>query len=355
MRLDGVTVLFSQDITYAFLEACVRIESMSPPTRPPPSKEQLLATSALKDALTSELKSRPVPVYVKMLAGMAGGIAEACTLQPLDVTKTRLQLDAAGRYKGMMDCSKTIYREEGSAALYKGLSPFLINMVLKYALRFGSFSWFKEKLAGGKDKPITSRINFTAGLLAGCLESVLIVTPFEVIKTRMQKEVGVGRYRGSWHCTQQIIRKEGLSALWKGNTPTMARQGSNQAFNFMAMSWLNSHIWNKEEGDGKVLPSYAAFINGMIAGSLGPCLNTPMDVLKTRLMAQESVQGQKAKYNGVCHAVRVISREEGLSALWKGLLPRLMRMAPGQAITWTVVMRVTSIFENHEFETRLRI
>lgn len=312
------------------------------------TKEALIATSAIKDALSVDLKARAVPVYVKMLAGMTGGIAEACLLQPLDVTKTRLQLDTRNHYKGMIHCMKTIRKDEGASALYKGLSPFLINMVLKYALRFGSFTWFREKLAGGKEHKVTHSVNFMAGLLAGCLESVLIVTPFEVIKTRMQKEVGIGRYQGPVDCVRKVVAQEGLSAIWKGNLPTMARQGSNQAFNFMAMAWLNSNLWKKEEGDGKLLPSYATFINGLIAGSIGPCFNTPMDVLKTRLMAQENKQGQKPKYTGMTHAIRVISKEEGIAALWKGLIPRLTRMAPGQAITWTVVMRVTSLFEERQ-------
>lgn len=313
-------------------------------------QNDVLATSALKDALSSDLKARPVPVQVKMMAGMAGGVAEACILQPLDVTKTRLQLDMNGKYKGMFNCAGTIYKEEGGLALYKGLTPFVTNMVLKYALRFGSFAWFKETIAGGKDKKITPQVNFTAGLLAGVLESVLIVTPFEVIKTRMQKEVGVGRYNGPIDCARKVMANEGVTALWKGNVPTMVRQGSNQAFNFMAFAWLNSNVWKKEDGDGKTLPSYATFINGLIAGSLGPMFNTPVDVLKTRLMAQETVKGQQLKYRGFFHAMGVIAKEEGLPALWKGVLPRLTRMAPGQAITWTVVMRVTSIFENMEQE-----
>ncbi|CAH0515770.1 unnamed protein product [Peronospora belbahrii] len=100
------------------------------------NKDQVLATSALKDAMGAEMKNRTVPVYVKMMAGMAGGVAEACILQPLDVTKTRMQLDRLGQYNGMMHCGKTIYKTEGGLALYKGLSPFVTNMVLKYALRW---------------------------------------------------------------------------------------------------------------------------------------------------------------------------------------------------------------------------
>jgi solute carrier family 25 citrate transporter 1 len=295
---------------------------------------QPMATSALKDAMASDLKGRHVPVYVKMLAGMAGGVAEACMLQPLDVTKTRLQLDTVGKYKGMINCGKTIYREEGYLALYKGLSPFVTHLTLKYALRFGSFAQFREWFAGGKDKPVTN---------------------FEVVKTRMQKEIGVGQFTGPIDCAQKVVKREGITALWKGNIPTMVRQGSNQAFNFMAMAWLNQNMWKKQEGDGKKLPVYATLINGLAAGSLGPCFNTPMDVLKTRLMAQETIKGQEPKYKGFVHALRIIAKEEGVGALWKGLLPRLTRMAPGQAITWTVVMQVTAMFENAEFEEKLKL
>ncbi|KAF0692519.1 Aste57867_16413 [Aphanomyces stellatus] len=305
-----------------------------------------VATSALKDAMSSELKAKPLSPYVKMVAGMAGGVVEACVLQPLDVTKTRLQLDRTGMYKGMWHCGKTIYETEGGLALYKGLTPFVMHLTLKYALRFGSFAWFKEKLGAAEGTKASNQVNFTAGLLTGCLESVLIVTPFEVIKTRMQKEIGKSKFTGPVDCMQQVTRNEGILALWKGNVPTMIRQGSNQAFNFMAFAWLNSNVWKKEDGDGKTLEVWKTFVNGLVAGSLGPCLNCPMDVIKTRLMAQETVKGQALKYTGFVQAFNLIAKEEGHAALWKGLLPRLTRMAPGQAITWTVVMRVTSFFEN---------
>ena len=109
-----------------------------------------------------------------MLAGMAGGLAEAFALQPLDVCKTRLQLDAAirpapiasvarragdghpvysvtqlsrlaatsrpsattaKRYTGLWHCGQSIVRDEGARALYKGLTPFCTHLVLKYAFR----------------------------------------------------------------------------------------------------------------------------------------------------------------------------------------------------------------------------
>lgn len=306
----------------------------------------IVAISPMKNALANELKSNTViSPWVKVIAGMAGGVAEACLLQPLDVTKTRLQLDKVGKYKGMVHCGKTIHAEEGFSALYKGLTPFVTHLTLKYALRFGSFAWFKKMLGSEDPNKNQNQVNFTAGLAAGVLESILIVTPFEVIKTRLQKEVGKGRFSGPISCVGHIVKNEGPTALWKGNVPTMIRQGSNQAFNFMAFAWLNKYIWKKEDGDGKKLEAWKTFVNGLLAAIPGPLLNTPVDVLKTRLMAQETIKGQQLKYTGFFQAFGVIAKEEGASALWKGIIPRLARLAPGQAITWTVVMRVTHYFE----------
>lgn len=187
-----------------------------------------------------------------------------------------------------------------------------------------------------------------AGLAAGLTEAVLIVTPFEVVKTRLQQQEGFSNltYRGPIHCATTMVRQEGLLSLWKGCTPTMIRQGSNQAFNFTCFALFTRYIWGKREGDGKTLSPWKTFVNGLAAGAVGPCFNSPVDIIKTRFMAQRSVPGEQRKYTSVVGTIRTIVLEEGVTALWKGLLPRLMRLAPGQAITWTVVMQVTSFFEN---------
>lgn len=40
------------------------------------------------------------------------------------------------------------------------------------------------------------------------------------------------------------------------------------------------------------------------------------------------------KYSGFIQSLELIAREEGVLALWKGLTPRLLRIMPGQAITF---------------------
>lgn len=314
----------------------------------------VIAPSPIKDALSAKLKTMNLSPYIKLVSGMCGGVAEACLLQPLDVAKTRLQLDKQGKYKGMVDTLKVVAREEGFPALYKGLTPFVTHLTLKYALRFAGFEQIKMLLGADKHGNASKTVNFMAGLTIGCLEATMIVTPFEVIKTRLQKQVKVAgqapKYSGPIDVVLKVTKEEGFHRLWSGNMPTVIRQGSNQAFNFMTMAILNKALWGKEQGDGKVLAAWQTLLNGLLAGAVGPLMNAPVDVIKTRMMAQDYSNPNEVKYKNWFQAGKLIAQEEGAAALWKGIIPRLTRLAPGQAITWTVVMRVSSYFENKQKE-----
>ncbi|PWZ55101.1 Mitochondrial succinate-fumarate transporter 1 [Zea mays] len=263
----------------------------------------------------------PVPPYVKAAAGSLGGVMEACCLQPIDVVKTRLQLDRTGAYRGIAHCGATVARAEGVRALWKGLTPFATHLTLKYALRLGSNAVLQSAF---KD-PTTGK----------------------VVKIRLQQQKGLSpdllRYKGPIHCARTIVREEGLFGLWSGALPTVMRNGTNQAAMFSAKNTFDIVLWKKHEGDGKVLLPWQSMVSGFLAGTAGPVCTGPFDVVKTRLMAQGRTGD--AKYKGMVHAIRTIYAEEGLRALWKGLLPRLMRIPPGQAIMWAVADQVMGLYE----------
>ena len=94
--------------------------------------------------------------------------------------------------------------------------------------------------------------------MAGATEAILIVTPFEVVKIRLQQQLGLDKskfkYRNPIHAATTIVRSEGPRALWKGALPTVVRQSSNQATNFSTATAINRYIWGKQNGDGKTLP-----------------------------------------------------------------------------------------------------
>ncbi|THU60536.1 hypothetical protein C4D60_Mb07t13820 [Musa balbisiana] len=288
-------------------------------------------------------KGRTTPPHVRALAGSLGGVVEACCLQPIDVIKTRLQLDRTGAYRGIVHCGATAARTEGVRALWKGLTPFATHLTLKYALRMGSNALLQSAFKDPATGDLSNRGRVAAGFGAGVLEALLIV-----VKIRLQQQKGLRpellKYKGPIHCARMIIREEGVLGLWAGAAPTVMRNGTNQAAMFTAKNAFDVVLWKKHEGDGKVLQPWQSMISGFLAGTAGPICTGPFDVVKTRLMAQ-SRSGGDVKYKGMVHAIRTIFAEEGLRALWKGLLPRLMRIPPGQAIMWAVADQVTGLYE----------
>jgi solute carrier family 25 citrate transporter 1 len=291
-----------------------------------------------------------IPPYLKAVSGSLGGLVEASCLQPIDVIKTRLQLDPRREYRGIWHCGSTIIEREGARALWKGLTPFATHLTLKYTLRMGSNALFQVALADAETGKLSTAGRFTAGFGAGVLEAVVVVTPFEVVKIRLQQQRGVGRellkYKGPVHCAATIVREEGIRGLWAGVAPTILRNGTNQAVMFSVKNGIDQYLWKKYEGDGVTLLPWQSMVSGFLAGFAGPVATGPFDVIKTRLMAQTRGVGDgEVKYRGLVHALTRIYAEEGLMALWKGLLPRLMRIPPGQAIMWAVADQVTGLYE----------
>ncbi|KAH7510482.1 hypothetical protein FEM48_ZijujUnG0125500 [Ziziphus jujuba var. spinosa] len=228
------------------------------------------------------------------------------------------------------------------------LDPFRAHLTLKYALRMGSNAVLQSAFKDSKTGKISNHGRLISGFGAGVLEALVIVTPFEVVKIRLQQQKGLSqellKYKGPVHCARTIIREEGLLGLWAGAAPTVMRNGTNQAAMFTAKNAFDVLLWKKHEGDGKVLQPWQSMISGFIAGTAGPVCTGPFDVVKTRLMAQ-SREGGNLKYKGMIHAIRTIYAEEGLLALWKGLLPRLMRIPPGQAIMWAAADQIMGLYE----------
>lgn len=78
-----------------------------------------------------------------------------------------------------------------------------------------------------------------AGLAAGVTEAVVVVTPMEVIKIRLQAQhhsmadpLDIPKYRNAAHALYTVVKEEGFGAIYRGVTLTALRQGSNQAGDF---------------------------------------------------------------------------------------------------------------------------
>ncbi|EEF35609.1 tricarboxylate transport protein, putative [Ricinus communis] len=122
-----------------------------------------------------------IPPYMKAVLGLLGGVMEACCVPPIDVIKTRSQLDRTRTYKGIIHFGTTVSRTEGVRALWKVLIPFATHLTLKYALRMGSNALFQSAFKDSKTGKISNCGRVFSSFGAGVLEAIVIDTPFEYL------------------------------------------------------------------------------------------------------------------------------------------------------------------------------
>ncbi|PBK78281.1 mitochondrial carrier [Armillaria solidipes] len=298
---------------------------------------------------------KPVGFATHITAGGIAGACEALTCQPLDTIKVRMQLSKSGRTpgtkpRGFFATGTYIVRRETPLALYKGLGAVLSGIVPKMAIRFASFEAYKGWLAD-KETGKTSLGNiFLAGLGAGTTEAVAVVTPMEVVKIRLQAQqhsladpLETPRYRNAAHAVYTIVREEGFSALYRGVSLTALRQATNQGANFTVYQELKKAV-QQWQPDLPELPSYQHMIIGLISGAAGPMSNAPIDTIKTRLQKSTAVPGQSA-FRRIYGIAEDMWRAEGVRSFYKGITPRILRVAPGQAIVFAVYERISSVIE----------
>ena len=271
---------------------------------------------------------------------------------------------------------KQIIKRETPLGLYKGLGAVVTGIVPKMAIRFTSYEWYKQLLAN-KEGVVTGQATFfgglswnipfvggnqvyadyiycnAAGLAAGITEAVAVVTPMEVVKIRLQAQhhsmadpLDIPKYRNAAHALFTVLREEGVGAIYRGVSLTALRQGTNQAVNFSAYTEFKQILQNYQPAyHEKELPGYQTAFIGLVSGAMGPLSNAPIDTIKTRLQKTPGQPGETAM-SRVKTITRDMFKQEGFHAFYKGITPRIMRVAPGQAVTFTVYERLKGWLES---------
>jgi len=280
---------------------------------------------------------------------------EALVCHPLDTIKVRMQLSRRARQPGakrrsFIKTGMEIARKETPLGLYKGLGAVMTGIVPKMAIRFTSYEYYKQLLAGQAGQ-VTGGANFLAGLAAGVTEAVAVVTPMEVVKIRLQAQfhsmadpLDVPKYRNAAHAFYTVLREEGPGALWRGVSLTALRQGTNQAANFTAYTELKDRLQKSRSDPSAPLPGWQTAMIGLISGAVGPFTNAPIDTIKTRLQRNPGEPGQSAWFR-ISSIGKMMYKQEGVRAFWMGITPRVMRVAPGQAVTFAVYEYLKGVLE----------
>jgi solute carrier family 25 uncoupling protein 27 len=230
-----------------------------------------------------------------VLSAAASCIAETVTF-PSDIVKTRLQVQHSAKPgvggpppRGIFATAAGIVREEGAAALYKGLAPACLRHLVYSGTRVVVYEAMRETVLGrNPDGSFPLWKGILAAMSAGAIGQ-FIASPTDLVKVRMQtdgKRVAAGlppQFRGTLDAFRQLHAENGLRGMWKGWVPNCQRAalvqlGDLAAYDFFKQSYLDAGVVT----DGPAGHALSAFSAGLVA----VVMSSPADVVKSRVMSQ---------------------------------------------------------------------
>ena len=280
-----------------------------------------------------------------MFAGSMAGIMEHCGMFPFDTVKTHMQ---AQRTKlGFFGTIRKLYSEYGAVRFYKGVNVIASGCIPAHACYFSTYEVAKEKF-GIDDGNTHFLVSGWIGALA-TLSHDAFLTPSDCIKQRMQLNTLT-----TIEWLKKTIREEGFFALYRSYPMTIFM---NVPFAFMIVS-ANENIKVYANPQQTTNPLLTYFGCAFIAGMIAAFITNPMDVVKTRLQIQNQwswleegkevkfctkinapgdlpTEGRvELKYTSVRDTVAKVYQQDGIRGFYRGVMPRMMFVSPGVAISW---------------------
>ena len=193
---------------------------------------------------------------------------------------------------------------------------------------------------------MNQQLSILTGASAGATEAFVVV-PFELVKIRMQDRASAGKYTGIIDCVVKTVKAEGPLALYNGLESTLWRHILWNAGYFGVIFQVKALMPPATDKSSQIRNDLIA---GAAGGTVGTILNTPMDVVKSRIQNSPKIAGSIPKYNWAWPAVGTVMKEEGFAALYKGFLPKVLRLGPGGGILLVVFTGVMDFFKKMRAE-----
>ncbi|KDP41465.1 hypothetical protein JCGZ_15872 [Jatropha curcas] len=114
----------------------------------------------------------------------------------------------------------------------------------------------------------------------------------------------------------RIVQSEGVAALFSGVSATVLRQTLYSTTRMGLYDVLKKKWSNPDTGN---MPLVSKITAGLIAGGIGAAVGNPADVAMVRMQADGRLPlAQRRNYNGVIDAITRMSKQEGVTSLWRG-------------------------------------
>lgn len=222
---------------------------------------------------------------------------------------------------GTVGALRYVFHTEGVRGLYAGLPPTLMLAIPSTVLYYTSYDYMVHE--GKKRYP---ELAIVMPLLAGSSARIVaatIVSPLELVKTRMQGHGSNFQGKGIYHTLRTAMQQQGVGAIYRGLNATLARDVPFSAIYWTCFEQIRQSLEAKFPETTKIQQSFGA---GAMAGAIAATITTPFDVVKTL----QQVDGTMNM--STLDVLRRLVQTQGPAAVMTGLSARLAKIVPSCAI-----------------------
>ena len=198
-------------------------------------------------------------------------------------------------------------------------------------LTFGSYEIYKQQLLN-RFPNVKPALIYALSAILGDITGSGWLCPSEVMKQQLQ----AGIYPSMTEAIKGIWKKNGVGGFYQGFTGGLARDvpfrvAQLTTFEVTKNIYLRAKRANNQSsssGDSVKLSSLEAAICGAAAGSFSAAITNPLDRIKTLMMTDTT----NAYGGSVLACASKIVKDDGLTGLFAGVVPRVAYIAPSVCI-----------------------
>eukprot|EP01027_Heterolobosea_sp_BB2_P019856 GEZU01027981.1.p2 GENE.GEZU01027981.1~~GEZU01027981.1.p2 ORF type:complete len:338 (-),score=152.90 GEZU01027981.1:122-1135(-) len=288
----------------------------------------------------AEGAAKPTGLGLYARFAFAGAVCCAVThaaLTPVDVVKTRIQLEPTVYNRGFIGGFKQVIQAEGAAALLTGFGPTFAGYFLQGAFKFGGYEFWKKTFidAVGMENAINNRtaIYLASSGLAEFFADIALC-PLEATRIRLVSQPTFAN--GLLDGFLKIRREEGvIKGFYSGFGPILLKQIPYTMAKFVvyerAAEIIYANISTPREKLSNGTVTAINLSSGLIAGICAAIISQPADTLLSKINKQKGAEGES-----IASRLLKLSKDLGVRGLFLGLGPRIIMIGALTALQFAI-------------------
>ncbi|KAK6851637.1 peroxisomal adenine nucleotide transporter 1 [Apiospora arundinis] len=267
--------------------------------------------------MSAQSKAAALPPWGLAVAGSTGAVLANALVYPLDIVKTRLQVQVKRNpndpdhhlhdhhnephYTSTWDAIQKIVAADGLAGLYAGMEGALLGVA---STNFAYFYWYST---------------LALGAVAGALAQLCTI-PVAVVTTRQQTQAKTERKSFLETGREVVEGEDGIFGLWRGLKASLVLV-VNPAITYGAYERLKSGMFPTKT---RLTPG-EAFLLGAMSKALATIATQPLIVAKVGLQSKPPAVRKGKPFKSFIEVMRFIIDNEGPLGLFKGIGPQILK------------------------------